>query len=65
MIFGIVIKDKLLKKLFRFNNQQTTWSVDGIIETFNNLYIDNNINIELNEDNYSNYLHVTSCGGEL
>ena len=65
MIFGIVIKDKLLKKLIRFNNQQPTWSVDGIIETFNNLYKDNNINIELNEDNYNNYLHVTSCGGEL
>ena len=64
MIFGINIKDKLLKSRIRFNNQRANWSVDGIIETFNDLYKYNNINVELNEDNYANYLQVIHWGGE-
>lgn len=64
MIFGIVIKNKLLKKPIRFNNQKANWSVGGIIETFNDLYKNNNINVELNEDNWHNYLHVINWGGE-
>ena len=64
MIFGINIKDKLLKSHIRFNNQNANWSVDGIIETFNSIYKYNNIDVELNEDNWHNYLHVITWGGE-
>lgn len=64
MIFGINIKDKLLKSRIRFNNKKANWSIDGIIETFNNLYKYNNINVELNEDNFAHYLQVINWGGE-